>query len=722
MFLVPSLLLGVLFAILLGGRPSRLLEVDIRRRWAVWLALGTQILLFAPVDLRLTPEAETAVHLASYALLFVFALANLRLLALLPVLAGMALNAVTILLNDGKMPVAPSAWEAAGLTADSASNVRLGADHVGFLGDVFALPAAFPLTNVFSAGDLLIGIGMVAFIVAVSTSEGGERPLAARRLLRPLGLPSFRRLAIGRLVSHLGDWLTLAALVGWLYEVTGSTAHVAVLLLVRLAPPIIGGGLAAALVDRLHKPRVLVWVELMRGAVVGGALAAVLLDAYALAFVAVGVSGMLAAISAATVPALVPSLLDREHLAAANAGLGIAQDAAMALGALSAGIALAMADVVVALVIDLATFFIAATLFWRIGARVPRTAKGSTGGLVDGVRYLLRNRSVLVVVAAFGAATIATGLTNATLPRFLDEQLGLGEGAYGFGLAALACGLAVGQAFVGLARVGSGAGRWIGAGLLVMASLFVALGYTAHAPTALLLLALIGFVDGTTDVLFETVVQRESDPRYYGRVFGFASMFMTTTMMGALAAAPIVNRIAMPQEVIVFAGLALAASSAIALFGTRRRRPAAIEAAAELAPSEDARETASAEPETEPELAEVLQLVPRLDGATRLLEDEPERPPRRPPIYRVVVRLVDGDRLWIGSFTEIGYAKASARDTVTYLSALDPNEWPLFGERFIRPDAIVSVDVVTDSMAHAANEHEPTPRADVPSHGLAVGR
>ena len=44
----------------------------------------------------------------------------------------------------------------------------------------------------------------------------------------------------------------------------------------------------------------------------------------------------------------------------------------------------------------------------------------------------------------------------------------------------------------------------------------------------------------------ETVVQREADPAYYGRVVGLASAFFTTTTMGAVAAAPLVNRIPAP--------------------------------------------------------------------------------------------------------------------------------------------------------------------------------
>lgn len=574
MFLLPSIILGFVFALLLGGKPSRFLDLRLRHTWAVWAAVATQFLTFSGSVPGVPLEFHTALHLGSYALLIVFAIANMRVLSLVPLLLGMLMNAVAIAANGGRMPVSPEAWEAAGLgDPGGSSNVQLGADRLGFLGDVFALPAGFPLANVFSVGDLFIGFGAIALIVGVSTNEGGERRFVPGRLIEPLFVRAFGRLALGKLVSHLGDWLTLAALVGWVYEETASTAHVALLLLVRLAPPILGGGLAAAFVDRFRKERLLVWIELARGAAVGMGLVAVLGQTRPLAFAAVALSGMLASVSAATVPALVPSLLDDERLPAGNATLGIAQDGAMALGALAAGLVLSASTAAVALTIDLATFVVAAALYWGIRARpAPIRHEGrDDAGIRAGLRYLLSSPILLVAIAAFGTATIATGLTNATLPRFLDEQLGLDAGGYGFGLAALAAGLAVGQAAVGFARVGPGAGRWIGAGLLFMAAFFVALGFTEHAPTALLLLALIGVVDGTTDVLFDTVVQREANPRYHGRVFAFSSVFMTTTMMGAVAAAPLVNRLGPPREVILVAGIALFAGGAIALVGLGRR-------------------------------------------------------------------------------------------------------------------------------------------------------
>src|SRR5918996_1367907 len=552
MFLLPSIVVGIGFALLLGGRPSRILELELHRGWAVLAALGLQIALFGPWPDGIPFEFEKVLHLGSYALLVVFAAANVRHRALLPLLAGMALNAIAIAANGGQMPVSPGAQASAGIELAPGGNVRSGAETFGFLGDVFALPAGLPLANVFSVGDLLIAAGTVLLIVSISLGGRPEAALDMRRLFQPLRNPFFRRLAAGKLVSHFGDWLTLAALVGWVYDTTGSTAQVALLLGVRLAPPILGGGLAAALVDRLPKGRLLVAVEVARGLAVGAALAGVVLELRPVAFGALAVSGALAAVSAATVPALVPSLLDDEHLPAANAGLGIAQDLAMALG-------------------DLGAFAVAAALYWGLRTRVGEHGRGDAPqGLVAGLRYLLGRRPVLFVMGAFAAATLATGLTNATLPRFLDSDLGLGASAYGFGLSALAWGLVAGQAAVGLAHVGRGGTRWIGAALLLMAGLFVALSFSNHAPTAFLLLALIGFVDGTTDVLFDTVVQREADPRYYGRVFGFASAFMTATMMGAVAAAPLANHLGSPHDVIFFAGAFLFVAAAVALAGARR--------------------------------------------------------------------------------------------------------------------------------------------------------
>ncbi len=569
MFLLPALGLGFVFAILLGGRPTRVFELRFRAGWLVLLALAVQLVIFTKfVDIE--PLLRGRLHLASYGLLLLFAALNLRTRMLLPVLAGLGLNAAAIAANSGKMPLSQTAAGAAGLQPEAISNVSRHASHLSFLGDVFALPSRLPLANVFSAGDLLIGFGMIGFIVAVATDEGVTPPLSLRRLMAPLRTSLYRRLAAGRFVSQTGDWLTIAALVGWIYETTGSTSEVAALLLARLAPPILGSSLAALIVDRLPKQRVLVWVELARGLAVLGALAAVISSHHVAVFISIGICGGLAAISGAVLPSLLPSVLPNEQLPSANAGLGIAKDVAMALGAAAGGIALSWVGVRPALVVDLLTFILAAVLYFSVRGIAP-TRVGARGERApSGFRYLIGQPTLLLLIASFAAATLATGLTNATLPRFLGGSVGLGSGAYGFGIAAIAGGLALGEALVGFARVGPSAGRWIGAGLMLMAGLLALLAMTTHAPTALLLLGAIGFVDGTTDVLYQTIVQRRADPRYYGCVFGFSGAFMTATMMGAFIAAPLANNVLGSDQVILGAGAALLLAGTLALLAMAR--------------------------------------------------------------------------------------------------------------------------------------------------------
>jgi hypothetical protein len=584
MFLLPSLALGLLLALALGGRPARLGELRFRGAWTVVVALGAQVFLFSDLAHGVPDGWRRGAHVGTYVLLMAFAALNLRLRALCIVFLGMLCNAVAIVANGGAMPVSGAAAREAGLASSDGANVSAAADRLWFLGDVFALPARLPLANVFSVGDILIGFGVVAFIVLASLDGKREPPLRARRIVEPLGLRDFRRLALGRLLSLTGDWLTVAALISWLYAETGSVGNVAILLLVRLTPPILGGGLAAFVVDRLPKRFLLIAVEIGRGLAVALALAGVVTGVHWLAFAAIAVSAALAAVSEALVPTLVPALVSKARYASANAVLGMTENLAMAAGALCAGVAVAWIGIAPALALDAASFAAAALVFatLRLGAGERADADVVAGRPLVGLRYLLGNRRLLVLVLSFAAATLATGLANASLPRLLQDGIGLGPGAYGFGFAALGAGLAAGKCSAGFTRVGAYGGRWIGAALLLMACFFGGLALTSHAPTALLILAAIGFVDGTTDVVFDTIVQNEADPRHYGSVFGFASAAYLTTMMSAVALAPAANRVLAASEVLLAACafLGLAAAVAFAGLGGRRSPRAAAHALA----------------------------------------------------------------------------------------------------------------------------------------------
>jgi hypothetical protein len=61
---------------------------------------------------------------------------------------------------------------------------------------------------------------------------------------------------------------------------------------------------------------------------------------------------------------------------------------------------------------------------------------------------------------------------------------------------------------------------------------------------------------------------------------------------------------------------------------------------------------------------------------------------------RVVIRLRDGETILVGGAPSYERALVLAQKTIAQLDDVRAGEWPMLGDRFINPDAIVSVDVL----------------------------
>jgi hypothetical protein len=67
--------------------------------------------------------------------------------------------------------------------------------------------------------------------------------------------------------------------------------------------------------------------------------------------------------------------------------------------------------------------------------------------------------------------------------------------------------------------------------------------------------------------------------------------------------------------------------------------------------------------------------------------------------FRVVVRLRDAESVEVGWFRDFGTAMEGAQEVIEQFSTAAEGRWPFYAGRFIRPDLIVSVDVVEGSAA-----------------------
>ena len=159
MFLVAVVVVAALAVPLAGGRLGALVEVRLRHVWAIFAALGLEV---AAVELPGLPEGlRAALMVAAYPVGAVFLAANWRVPGMPLVALGGALNLLAISVNGGVMPASPSAMAGAGLNLEPGfqNSTALAEPRLAFLGDVFYLPASWPLSNVFSVGDVLIALG-----------------------------------------------------------------------------------------------------------------------------------------------------------------------------------------------------------------------------------------------------------------------------------------------------------------------------------------------------------------------------------------------------------------------------------------------------------------------------------------------------------------------------------------------------------------------------------
>lgn len=174
MFILYAVLAGLVLGLLTRGSPDRLGRL--RFRWGVLIALGmlAQVSLFSTPLGDMIGDRAPLVYIGSN-LVVLFAVAvNLAIRGLALVLAGGLSNLIAVVANGGYMPVSADALAAMGRAPQGGYSNSALLDHVNLapLTDIFAMPTFFPAANVFSVGDVLIGVGAAIALVAAMHGHG----------------------------------------------------------------------------------------------------------------------------------------------------------------------------------------------------------------------------------------------------------------------------------------------------------------------------------------------------------------------------------------------------------------------------------------------------------------------------------------------------------------------------------------------------------------------
>jgi MFS family permease len=269
--------------------------------------------------------------------------------------------------------------------------------------------------------------------------------------------PAFRALFLGQTISGLGDWMVTVALMALVLELSGSSAAVGGVLLLRLLPAAVAAPIAARGIKGWDKRRIMQAADLLRAAIVVaiplvGALWWVYICAFTLE--AAGIVFLPARDS------LIPDLVDRPQLAAANSAILASSYGTIPFGAAAFGAVAALSPAsgwlgghpyALVFFVDAVTFLLS---FFFI-SKLPRSAEEASilsdeenGRFRDAVRIPL----VRVVMAPTVAIVLALGSLFSLGVVYVREVLGATDTEFGLLIALFGIGAAVGLGVLQLAR------------------------------------------------------------------------------------------------------------------------------------------------------------------------------------------------------------------------------------------------------------------------------
>ncbi|MEU3822027.1 MFS transporter [Streptomyces sp. NPDC030392] len=359
------------------------------------------------------------------------------------------------------------------------------------------------------------------------TTHGTEEPPPVRRRLladlTPLRTsPDYRRLWVGNTISWTGQGMTTLAVSLHVYDLTRSTFSVGLVGLFSLVPLVTFGLYGGAVADRVDRRR------LGLVSAVGLAALSVVLAAGTVAgfhhvgflYAVVALQAVCGAVNSPARQAMIPRLLPKEQLPAANALSSITTTSGSLVGPMLGGVVVGAWGYEAAYLIDAVAFTAALYAMWRLPAMPPlRTDDAKRASVLDGLRFLATRPNVRMTFYTDFCAMILAH-PRALFPALAVLSYGGDARTTGLLVAAPAVGALLGGVFSGwLGRINRH-GLAIVLSVAAWGAAVAVFGLTRDLWLGLLFLAVAGCADTISMVFRSTVLQSAVPDEMRGRLQG----------------------------------------------------------------------------------------------------------------------------------------------------------------------------------------------------------
>jgi dTMP kinase len=377
---------------------------------------------------------------------------------------------------------------------------------------------------------------------------------------RLLGSTSFFRLWLAQVVSSLGDWIGLVAVLSLAARVGSKSpeAAVGIVMSARMVPGFFLGSVGGVLVDRWDRKRVMVTCDVGRGfvlatlpfinSILGLFLASLLLEVLTLLW---------SPAKEASVPNLVPTTrlttANSLSLAAAYGTFPIGSALFASLTKVAEFVGrhagplgfLELNQESLAIYVDMFTFFTSAALIATLAlprnpSRRGRIDLGRTfTEIKEGWQFIGTSPIVRAVMVGLGTGLIGGGMVAPLGPTFATRVLHAGPAGFGLLLTALGMGVAIGvvglstfQKRVPHATVFAPAVLGAGAALMVAATM-------SSLALTMLFIGAMGVCAGAVYVVGFTLLQENVEDDLRGRIFATLYTLTRLCLLISLSLAPL---------------------------------------------------------------------------------------------------------------------------------------------------------------------------------------
>jgi MFS family permease len=267
---------------------------------------------------------------------------------------------------------------------------------------------------------------------------------------------------------------------------------VGLLLALSFLPLLLFGLLAGAWVDRRRRRPVMIAADLVRAVILLSVPAAYAAGRLGLAqlFLVAFLNGSLSLFFDTASQALLPQLVERHQLQAANGALQVSEQGASVAGPALGGFLISLLSAPLAVVADSLSYLFSAACLSRIEASepAPAAADGAGSGLFQEIRrglaFVLGHPYLRPLLLVSALTQFFGRIIMAVLLVYLVRELGLGAGLIGILFSAGSAGFVLGAAIAPRVARSLGLGRTLAAAALLvsLSPLALVLAPRAYAP------------------------------------------------------------------------------------------------------------------------------------------------------------------------------------------------------------------------------------------------